>query len=230
MAAAKKGGHFGPGLFKFLRELKAHNDRTWFQANKQRYEAEVKRPMIQFILDFGSPLKKVSRHYVADARPVGGSLFRIYRDTRFSKDKSPYKTYASAHFAHAASGKDVHAPGFYLHLQPGHSFAAGGVWRPEPGALAKIRDAIVARPRAWKAVVGGKNGLSVEGESLKRPPQGYDPQHALIADLKRKDFIASVAISDAVVTGPRFLDAYAAACKRMAPLMAFLTEAMELPW
>ncbi len=102
---------FSPGFFRFLRELKANNRREWFEANKQRYEAEVKGPMLRFIAEFGARLRTVSKHFDADPRPVGGSMFRIYRDTRFAKDKSPYKTAVAEHFPHRAGGKDVHAPG-----------------------------------------------------------------------------------------------------------------------
>src|SRR5918992_6326144 len=107
---------FTPDLFAFLRELAANNDREWFAANKTRYVADVQEPALAFIEDVGVRLPEVSGHFVADARTVGGSLFRIYRDTRFSKDKTPYKTHVGIQLRHE-SGKDVHAPGFYLHLE-----------------------------------------------------------------------------------------------------------------
>jgi len=101
--------HFGPGLFKFLTELKRNNKRVWFQANKHRYQEQVRDPAQRFILDFSPMLKKISPHFIADPRPIGGSLFRIYRDTRFTKDKSPYKTHTGLHFRHK-DGKDAHTP------------------------------------------------------------------------------------------------------------------------
>ena len=106
-----------PALFDFLRALRANNERPWFEANKARYREEVRDPMLDFIAAFAGPLAEISPHFRADPRPNGGSLFRIYRDTRFSKDKTPYKTNVGAHFRHAA-GRDAHAPGFYLHLEP----------------------------------------------------------------------------------------------------------------
>src|SRR5262245_55284310 len=121
---------FGPEFFRFLKDLRTNNRREWFNANKDRYEDELKRPLIAFIAAFGGPLKKVAPSYTSDPRPVGGSMFRIYRDTRFSKDKTPYKTHASAHFQHVKAGKDVHAPGFYLHLEPGTVYMGAGLWRP----------------------------------------------------------------------------------------------------
>ncbi|MFO0723335.1 MAG: TIGR02453 family protein [Myxococcota bacterium] len=219
---------FPPELFRFLKDLAAHNDRAWFNANKERYETAVKGPLLGFIGDVGSDLKKISKQLVADPSPSGGSMFRIYRDTRFSKDKSPYKTHAAAHFRHAASTKDVHAPGLYLHLEPGSVFVAGGAWQPEPAVLHQIRDRIVAKPKLWEAV--RKSGLVLGGESLKRPPSGYDPEHPFIEDLKRKDFISSIEFTQKDATSPKFKKQFVEACRELAPLMKFLTAAMEVPW
>ena len=130
-------------LFTFLAELKDNNDREWFQANKARYEERVKAPLLAFIAGFDERLARLSAHYVADPRPVGGSLFRIYRDVRFSKDKSPYKTAAGIHFRHER-GKDAHAPGYYLNLEPGECFAACGLWMPASAQAQQIRAAIDA--------------------------------------------------------------------------------------
>src|SRR5919112_754543 len=122
MTTSTEQASFGPELFGFLAELRAHNDRDWFAANKERYEGDVLEPALAFIEDFEPHLRAISPHLRADARRVGGSLFRIYRDTRFSKDKTPYKTTAGIYFRHE-QGKDVQAPGFYLHLAPGEVFA-----------------------------------------------------------------------------------------------------------
>ena len=102
--------HFTPRLFKFLRDLKRNNERPWFQANKERYIADVQQPLLRFIADFATPLRKIAPAFDADPRPSGGSMFRIYRDTRFAKDKSPYKTHVAAHFRHKQTSSDVHAP------------------------------------------------------------------------------------------------------------------------
>jgi uncharacterized protein (TIGR02453 family) len=219
--------HFDAALFRFLTDLRKNNRRDWFNANKERFEEEVRRPMLRFISDFGDPLKKVAPRMVADPRPVGGSLFRIYRDTRFSKDKTPYKTHAAAHFQHAARTQDVHAPGYYLHLEPGGSFVGGGLWRPEPPVAQKIREAIAGRHKKWQAAV---RGVRLEGDSLKRPPRGFEADDPAIEDLKRKDFITSFALADKVVTSGRFMTEVAERCRRMAPMMRFLTEAVGLDW
>ena len=171
--------HFTPELFEFLLELRTNNNREWFQANKGRYERHVKEPLLQFIQDFEPSLHSVSTRFIADARANGGSMFRIYRDVRFSKDKSPYKTQAAVQFRHEA-GKSAHAPGFYLHLDPTEIFVGVGIWRPDSSSLAKIRNAIVANPGKWERVAKDPEFLSdyiIGGESLKRPPKGFDPDH-----------------------------------------------------
>ena len=171
--------YFGPEAFAFLRALGENNNREWFQANKKRFERDARDPMLRFIAEFAPHLEKISARFVADARTNGGSLFRIYRDVRFSKDKRPYKTNIGAHFRHQAA-KDAHAPGFYLHLEAGAVFAGSGIWHPDAPALTKIRDAIVADPKRWRRVTSAKalgTGGALGGESLKRPPRGYDPEH-----------------------------------------------------
>jgi uncharacterized protein (TIGR02453 family) len=220
--------HFSPRLFKFLRELKRNNERAWFNANKMRYIADVQEPMLRFIADFAAPLARISKHFDADPRPSGGSMFRIYRDTRFAKDKSPYKTHVAAHFRHKQTSADVHGPGFYFHLDPGGCFIGGGLWLPEPPSLKKVRDSIAYDPKGWGKV--RRAVKEIEGDGLTRPPQGYDPAHPFIDDLKRKSFFASVSFADAEVTGPGLLDSAADACRSIRPLMKFLTEAVELDW
>jgi uncharacterized protein (TIGR02453 family) len=221
-----------PELFAFFRELKENNSRPWFQANKQRYEAQVREPLLGFITDFGLRLAEISPHYIADARKSGGSLFRINRDIRFSKDKSPYKTHAGVQFRHE-SGKDVHAPGFYLHLEPGSVFIGGGIWHPDNKTLGRIRDAIVDRPEKWRSIVNDetiKATFTLSGDSLKRGPKGYDPEHPLIDDLKRKDYVISTSLSESEACQPEFIDQFTEKCRIAAPFMGFLTRTVGLPW
>jgi len=223
--------YFGPETFDFLRELRQNNTREWFLANKARYEAEARDPMLLFIADFAPRLRRISRHFRADPRPVGGSLFRIYRDTRFSKDKTPYKTMVAAHFRHEA-GRDVHAPGFYLHLEPGQVFAAAGLWHPDAGTLTRVRGALVASPERWtRAVSGPAFGKTLElwGEALTRPPKGYDPKHPLIDDLRRKDFVVAARLGEHAACAGDFMDRVGAAYQAAAPFVRFLTQAVGLP-
>ena len=159
-------------------------------------------------------------------------MFRIYRDTRFSKNKAPYKTHASVHFRHAA-GKDVHAPGFYLHLEPKNVFIGAGIWHPDPKALLKIRTAIQDNPGNWKKAKGARPftaRFTLQGESLKRPPRGFDPAHPAIEDLQRKDFIATAEFKQAEALRSDFMTMFAKACQSASPFMAFLTQALDLPW
>lgn len=224
--------YFDRAFFSFLEDLRLNNQRDWFQANKQRYEDEVREPAQQFISDFGSELQKISPHFLADPRPSGGSMFRIYRDTRFSKDKTPYKTHVGIQFRHK-QGKDVHAPGFYLHLEPGGCFAGVGIWHPDSAALAGIRAAIAEQPRRWKQISGSKRfseTFQLAGDSLKRAPKGYDPDHALIEDLKRKDFIAVANLDAKTVKNPDFLTHYSRLCKSGGSLVRFLCEAVDVPY
>jgi len=223
---------FGPELFRFLRDLKTHNDRAWFAQNKNRYEDDVRGPALDFVVEFAPHLEQISPHFVADPRPSGGSLFRIHRDTRFSKDKSPYKTYTGIQFRHEV-GKDAHAPGYYLHLQPKSVFAGAGVWHPDGPALAKIREAIVADPKAWRSATTGKRfreRLELGGDSLKRAPAGYDPEHPLIEDLKRKDFICYRTLEEREVCSPGFLEELAGIFRDASPLVRFLCTALDVPY
>jgi uncharacterized protein (TIGR02453 family) len=223
---------FSPALFAFLRDLRENNDRDWFKANKRRYEETVLEPALEFIADFAPHLLQISPHFLADPRPVGGSLFRIYRDTRFGKDKTPYKTHIGIQFRHE-QGKDVHAPGFYLHLEPSSVFAGAGIWRPDSATLGSIRDAIAAEPERWtEAVQESRLGdrFRLEGDTLKRPPAGYDPAHPLIEDLKRKDFVAVTKLSEKTVTSPGFAEELAGAFQASAPLTRFLCDATGVPF
>lgn len=224
--------HFSPKLFRFLAELERHNDRAWFQRNRTRYLEDVRDPMLAFISDFGPRLRRISRHLVADPRPAGGSMFRIHRDTRFSKDKRPYKTNAGAQFRHAQA-RDVHSPGCYLHLGAGEVFAAAGVWHPDGHSLRKIREAIAGGPARWRRVLSGpafgKGRLELGGASLKRPPRGFDPDHPSIEDLKRTDFYVWKKLTRRDVCAPGFIDRYADLCRDALPFMRFLARAMELP-
>src|SRR6266704_2742889 len=130
--SSKSGGsYFSPEFFKFLKALARNNNREWFQKNKPRYERSVLTPSLRCIKDARNELRAVSPYLVADPRPFGGSLFRIYRDIRFSKDKSHYKTNVAMEFWHRRGGKKSYT-GLYLHLAPGDSFAGAGMWHLTP--------------------------------------------------------------------------------------------------
>ena len=221
-----------PELFEFLSELKFNNNRAWFEVNRQRYYDCVRDPMLGFISDFAPILADISPHMRADPRPNGGSLFRIHRDVRFSKDKSPYKTNVGAHFRHA-SAKDAHAPGIYLHLEPGGCFAGCGIWRPGGKALLGIRQAISDRPDEWSKITGDSKFSDVfrlGGESLVRPPRDFDPNHPLVDDLKRKDFIASMRFAEDEAFDDDFLKRFTGWAQIGAPFTGFLCSALRVPF
>ncbi len=221
-----------PDMFAFLSDLERNNRREWFQANKQRYEQSVKDPALGFIADFAPRLAKISPHFKADPKPVGGSLFRIYRDTRFSKDKTPYKTHAGIHFRHEKA-KSVHAPGFYLHVDPYRPFAGLGIWRPDGPTLASIRDTIVADPDGWRKAAHGKAFRRVwelEGDSLKRAPRGYPQDHPLVEDLKRKDFTVIVHLEPTALTAPGFAGGLAKLFRKGAGFMDYLCGAVGVDY
>jgi uncharacterized protein (TIGR02453 family) len=215
-------GHFGAGLFAFLTDLAANNDRDWFRAHKQRYVDEVEAPLRRFVEDAGMRLAEISPSFAE------GSPFRIYRDTRFSKAQQQFKTSAAAQFRHGTRRRDHSVPGFYLHLSPGFCMGGGGLYRPDAPALGRVRDRIVAHPDEWAAVLA--SGVALQGDPLKRAPAGYDPGHRFVADLRRKDHYAMTQYSEVEVCRADFLDAYVATCAGLAPLLAFLTRSLDLTW
>ncbi len=218
-------------LFAFVRDLREHNDRDWFRANKSRYEAAVQEPALELIARMGPWLDAISPHFVADPRTVGGSLFRIYRDTRFSKDKTPYKTHVGIHFRHERA-KTAHAPGFYLHLEPDASFVGAGIWRPDREPLGRIRAAIAERPDAWSTAVRdvASHRFRLEGDALKRAPAGFDASHPLIDELRRKDFVVIAPLTERTAISRRFPEVLAERFGAAAPVVRFLCEATEAPF
>jgi len=222
--------YFTPATFKFLRGLARNNNREWFAAHKQDYEDHLRQPFLRLIGDLAGPLRQLNPHYVANPKPVGGSLFRIYRDTRFANDKTPYKTWAGARLFHERR-REMPAPSFYLHIAPKDCFAGGGIWQPEPPTLKKIRDFLADNPAAWKRATQSKTfreHFELWGESLTRPPRGYDVQHELIEDLKRKNFAAGAQFGEDVACSPQLLPTVVATYKRLAPMIDYLCAALDL--
>jgi uncharacterized protein (TIGR02453 family) len=218
--------YFSPELFQFLRRLKKNNKREWFAKHKGVYQELVVEPALLFIDDFAAHLSNLSPLFIADGRPSRGSLFRIYRDIRFSLDKRPFKTHVGIHFRHAI-GKDAHAPVFYLHLEPDGCFAAAGIWHPDNRALTRVRLAILKEPEQWATI---RKKIELEGASLARPPRGFDPKHRFIDDLKRKNFITSVELDEEQVCGRHFMRDFTAACQKMSSLVEFMTKALGLKY
>ncbi len=231
MPAAPFDG-FHPSLFRFLKTLRANNHREWFQENKGRYESELLAPCQAFIRSFAPLLKRISPYFVADDRRVGGSLMRIYRDTRFAKDKTPYKTNVGIHFRHEM-GKDVHCPGFYVHFAPDECFLGAGIWHPDSASLARIRQAIDDEPARWKRARDQKKfraHFQLRGDRLKTAPRDYPRDHPLIDDLRRKDFIGVKPIEQHDVLAADFSRAVGEAFSASRTYMRFLCDALRIPF
>lgn len=224
---------FPKDLFKFLTELARNNNRDWFNENKDRYRKNVAGPICDFVAAMGPRLEKISKYYVADSRAHGGSMFRIYRDTRFAKDKRPYKEHIGCQFRHVA-GKDAHAPGFYAHFEPKKILIGGGVWMPPGPALFKIRTAIAENPDEWSKLNKNKTIKQrfgqIKGDKLKRPPRGFDKDHSQIEALKQKSFFVMQQFDPALALTPKFITEVEKVFKAASPMMEFLTKAVELKY
>ncbi len=222
---------FQPTLFQFLEQLADNNNRPWFQENKGRYESEVLEPAMAFIRALQPRLKRISPYFVASDRRVGGSLMRVYRDTRFFKGE-PYKTNVGIQFRHE-QGRDIQAPGFYVHIAPGECFLCAGLWRPEPEPLGLIRQAIVRWPDRWRRARDDRKfcaRFALDGSSLTRPPRGFPADHAWIEDLKRTDFIGLEELEERDVLSKGYLDHVAASFTASRPFMRFLCDALKAPF
>lgn len=223
--------YFSDVSLKFLKDLARHNEREWFGAHKARYEAHVREPFRRLLTDLQPALAEVSAHYRSEPKTVGGSLFRIHRDTRFSNNKAPYKTWQGARLFHERS-RNVEAPGYYVHLQPGNCFVAAGIWHPGPDTLRRIRHFILDNPAGWARVTRDKafrrRYALDESEMLTRMPRGFPPEFEHAGDLRRKNFVAFRNIDDATMTGPRLRPVLEKDLAGLAPLLDYLCAALDL--
>ncbi|MBL4908311.1 MAG: DUF2461 domain-containing protein [Sneathiella sp.] len=224
---------FPKDLLKFYEELGQNNDRSWFNVNKQRYKDVVVYPMSDFISEVAPHLEAIAPFYVADPRPTGGSMFRIYRDVRFSKNKTPYKEHAACQFRHQA-GKDAHAPGFYLHIDTKSVRFGGGVWMPPSPKLKLIRQHIDENQDKWQSIITDSDFLrsfhGVNGDSLKRAPKDYEIDHPQIESLKKKSFFIMKEAPTKNILSKHFVEEVAETFQSAVPFMRFLTNAVGLPF
>jgi uncharacterized protein (TIGR02453 family) len=204
---------FRPAALTFLRALRRNNRREWFEANRATYERELKAPLKALVEELDVRFAELAPEFEGDPK---SSLFRIHRDIRFSKDKSPYKSHAACWIFHRAPGRGVGqtvdgGAGFYFHLEPGASLVAGGLWMPPSPKLQLVRDAIVDDVESWEDVVLAKpfvkrfGGLNDDepGVLLKRLPRGYAPGHPAERWLRFKSFTVSRALSDEEALDPK---------------------------
>lgn len=198
---------FAANALTFLRQLKRSNRRDWFEERKPTYRAVVHEPMQALVQEMDTRFGRFAPEIVGDAKK---SVFRIYRDVRFSKDKSPYKTHAACWFFHRSAGKKVGqeaeegGAGYYFHLEPGASFVGAGIWMPPRASLKRLRDAIVTDLTRFSAIVNNAaikrrfGGLSEEGK-LTRVPRGYPAEHAAGNLLRNVSYIVGHPMKDAEV-------------------------------
>ncbi len=223
--------YFSNKTFRFLQALARNNEREWFHAHKADYETHVREPFQRLLTDLQPDLAAVSLHYRADPKTVGGSLFRIHRDTRFSRNKAPYKSWQGARLFHERF-RETPAPSWYIHLQPGNCFVAAGIWRPESPALRQLRQFIVDNPASWEKAAHApafRRRYRLGGEDmLVRPPRGFPADFPFIEDLRRRNFIALRDIPDSVVTGTRLRQVLARDLQATAPFMDYLCAALDL--
>ncbi len=212
---------------KFLKDLQKNNNRPWFEAHRKQYEL-VKE-------DFLLLIQKLITGIAAFDKPIAllkakECTFRINRDVRFSKNKSPYKNNIAGYFNR--NGKKGNGAGYYLHIEPGKSFAAGGIWMPEPKDLIKIRQEMDYSFDDWKKIISDQSfkktfAEGIKGEALVRPPKGYEEDNPAIQYLKQKSFIVSKPFNDTEVQSKTFVKEVANTFKAMKPMLDFLNAAVE---
>ena len=225
---ASRYATFDSKTLRFLEQLAANNNREWFREHKHRYEEDVLDVALRFIQSMQDPLAEIAPHFVAMPTRVGGSLMRVYRDTRFSKDKTPYKTNIGIQFRHEQA-RDVHAPGYYVHVAPEQVFVGAGMWRPDADSLRRIRLRIAARPAEWQRLMSNrqfKQKFELGGELLTRPPRGFDKDHECIDDIKRKSFIAVREFPVEDCLKPQFQRSVESTFKTAGPYMQFICKAV----
>ena len=223
--------YFSDASFKFLRALARNNDKEWFGAHKAQYEEHVRQPFLRLITDLQPDLAQVSLHFRSDPKTVGGSLFRIYRDARFSTDKSPYKSWQGARLYHERR-KQVPAPSFYVHLQPGGCFVGSGLWHPELPTQRRVRQFIFDNPGSWKAAARAptlrKRFDLDDSDVLVRPPRGFPADFEFIDDLKHRNFVLWRGLDDSLMTGTRLRQTLAKDLAELGPFTDYLCAALDL--
>lgn len=212
---------------QFLRKLKRNNNRTWFENHKGEYEELLKLPMQSFIFSLQPHFTAFAPEFELSPKR---SIFRIYRDIRFSKDKTPYKTHIAAHFVLRGKEKGFLGSGYYFHVEPGEVFIGGGIYMPDSGQLKGIRNAIVQHSEEFLSILGDSKFKrrfgKLEGNKLQRIPKGYDESHPMAEWLKLKQFFVGVSLPEPSCYKASLVDTIANISKDAAPLVKFLNRAV----
>lgn len=223
--------YFTANSLKFLRALARHNNREWFLAHKADYENHIRAPFQRLLTDLQPAVAAISPNYRSESKTVGGSMFRIQRDTRFASDKAPYKPWQGARIFHERR-KQVAAPSFYLHLQPGASFIGAGLWHPETHTQRRVRQFIFDNPGAWARVAHDKKLKKrfdmASDQMLVRPPPGFPTDFTYIDDLRHKNFALIAGLDDAEVTSNDLNKRVEKDLVRLAPFVDYLCAAQNL--
>lgn len=224
---------FPPAALTFLRRLRRHNEREWFEAHRPEYEQLLRRAMRDFLEEFDVLLAETLAEIVADPKR---SMFRIHRDVRFSRDKSPYKTHAACWAYHQDAGRGVGSvahggAGVYVHLEPGASMIAAGIWMPPKPALDLIRERLLEHHRDFATILGATSlrrrfGPLSDEAMLVRAPRGVDPEHPAAEWLRYKSFTVSRPVTDAVMTSPALLKELGRDLRTLGPLVRWLNDAL----
>jgi len=228
--------YFTSASLTFLRGLKRHNRKPWFEAHRDDYEQHVKMPMAAFVIEMDRRLHDFAPEIVGEPKR---SMFRIHRDVRFSRDKSPYKTHAACWFFHGGGsskvGREAHGggAGFYFHLEPGACLMGGGIWMPPAPALKRLRVALAADPRGFERIVLApafrkRFGDLSDDSMLKRVPRGYAADHLAARWLRHQSFTVGRPISDAQATSGRLTALLEADFRVMLPFVRWLNGVMGL--
>jgi uncharacterized protein (TIGR02453 family) len=212
----------------FLRKLKRNNNRQWFEKHKEEFETDVKLPMQSIIASLQPYFDSFAPQF--DINPKR-SIFRIYRDIRFSKDKTPYKTHVAAHFVLRGKPKGIEGSGFYLHIEPGEIFLGGGIYMPDSDQLKSIRRAIAEQSKEFLMIVRDKSFVKrfkkIDGDKLQRVPRGYDPGHPMAEWLKLKQFFVGVEWKEEKCLKKLFVEEIVKVYEEATPFVMFLNDALK---
>jgi uncharacterized protein (TIGR02453 family) len=219
---------FPKEMIPFFKKLKRNNNREWFASHKAEFEDVVKFPMQCFIASIAPLFAEFAPEVEADPKR---SIFRIYRDTRFSADKTPYKTHAAAHFVLRGMPKGLVGSGYYFHIEPGEVFLGAGIYIPDGEQIKKIRAALASRSEEFLSIINDKKFVKrfgpLTGERLQRVPTGYAPDHPMAEYLKLKQFFVGVTLTDdTVIQKPKFLKDAAKIFSEATPFVRFFNEAL----
>lgn len=209
-------------MVRFFRSLKRNNRREWFQPRKHLFDQHIKAPMLDLVTAINTDLAKFAPEYVTEPK---NAIFRIYRDTRFSGDKTPYKTHAAASFSRRGTGR-MGTGGFYFSVSHEAIEVAAGIWHPERDVMLAVRNHIAETHEELNRLLADKKARKLagdlKGDALSRSPKGFDPAHPAAGFIKMKDWVMDVTLDAKLLTKPELHGAIVERFRAMAPLLSYL--------